>query len=377
VLGELPVPARYWEYSARDWHIAVCPQKLEKLRLQMAQLQREAASLRPSYEEDVRRCAQLAEETEAGRVRLRDLREEEAIVMSSEALKREASMQSDVQAKHAATLELATLRAETETLASEVENAARLQLAHCSALREMRIAAKLARVKRGIEAVANEREVFRSESRSQNEELSKFGEAAEALRAWAAELRSGMEEVWDDERAALALMAEREQTEGEELAALRLELTEAAGLRQTGSAFLAVQHQAQEVRRQRVSDLNMRLVGTRVATQRLAKSLQEVRIQGSSTKARLAEVQSRSRPANIESSTCRAACERLAIELQQQRDATAAWQACAADLAQGHQAITTETARVVNASREALFGMPVGLEESRHWCHAGLPMPTH
>merc|ERR1712216_1117928 len=54
----------------------------------------------------------------------------------------------------------------------------------------------------------------------------------------------------------------------------------------------------------------------------------------------------------------------LEAELQKQRDATAAWKACVAELAQGHVAISDETARMATASREALCRGASGIDSS-------------
>jgi hypothetical protein len=86
--GDLPVPARYWEYSADEWNVAVSPNKLETLRQQLESVKRETVSLRAALEEDVRSCKDMVEQVEVGKLRLRDLREEEACVMSSSSAKK-------------------------------------------------------------------------------------------------------------------------------------------------------------------------------------------------------------------------------------------------------------------------------------------------
>lgn len=366
------MPAKYWEYSAREWNIAVNPIKLETLRQQVGNVQREIAALRSSFDKDVSRCNSLEEQIEAGRIRMRDLREEESAAMNDELAGR--FVQSEVELECNA--EILALRDKTEVLASEVESAARLHLTRSQSLNDMRIAAKLARVRQDGNKSSTRCTKLQVDQCRQKGELENAVEAAEQLRARMEELRADIQLAKAEELAAVASVAERDAAHREEIAALRCQITHATNAKQIASSTLAAQHQVHEARRNSVSDLTIRLAETRVATHRFAKNLQDIGRQGSSIKLKLGEFQEKSKTINVQVGAGKNACDMLAAELLQQRDATMAWQACADDLARGQLAISKETARVVNASRETLCSMGAGIDEARSWSNASLPMLT-
>lgn len=272
--------------------------------------------------------------------------------------------------------EISALRYKTELLASEVEKTAKLQMTRSEGLNDMRIAAKLARARQDAKASLARCSKLKVKHREQEGEINKALDAAEKLRARVEKLESDEDQMRNKEFGVRDLAAEREAAQHEEMAALRLEVDEAGHAKQTASNALAAQHQVHEARRMNVSNLTMRLAETRVATQRFAKKLQEIGSQGSSLTLKLEEFRAKTKTINFQVGAGKVACDMLVAELQQQRDATMAWQACEKDLALGQLAISKETARVVNASREALYSMAAGIDEARGWSNARLPMPT-
>lgn len=351
------MPARYWEFSGEEFNIAVSPQKLESLQLTLEKVQRETATVRASLEEDLQVTSELAEQVEVSRLRLRDLREEEAAACSAP-----VPVETDTQVQEEkAHMDILVYRTETEALAQEVAEAAQLQLARSSHLGDLRIAARLARFKRGCQAADKVCDDFNAERRCQREELENVAEVNNALRVRTEELRCEVQETVERELEETSASSAREVSQHEELAALRTEFTEAVEARQTASLALAAQHQAQAGRRSHMTEISSRLAGARVATQRLARSLQDVGNERSTLQAKLTELRCGSAAVKVDAHTHNAACALLEAELRQQRDATLSWQACADSLAQGHIDISAETARVVSSSRKALCSRSVGL----------------
>merc|ERR1712178_36761 len=186
-----------------------------------------------------------------------------------------------------------------------------------------------------------------------------MGEATDALKVRAEELRSEIQQTVDKSMAAAAESARHEAAHKLKLDTLRAECTEMAAARRSASSAVAAEKQAHAVRRNHMSELSLRLAGARVATQRFARYLQEVGQQGLALQAKLAEVRCRGAAAPAEVANCNAAYASLEAELSQQREAAAAWQSCVGELTQNHVTISVETARMASASREALcYGSP-------------------
>lgn len=376
VLGDLPVPAKYWEFSGQEFNVAVSPHKLEKLRKSLASVKREMTAVRASFQEDVRANSELAEQLEAGRLHLRDLRESDAAAALASTVGNDCQCPTAVPDNAEQSSRFNILRTETEMLAEELSVAAKRHLARCSSLRDLRVAAKLALIKRGLRGASKVSAGLSSDKHSKEQELSESIKASEALQLKAADLRGEIRQIVDKEVAIAAVNVQQEAALHEELGTLRAAFTNSVEARQSASSALSVQYQAQAVHRSNIRELSLRLGAARVASQRFARGLQDVSSQEGDLKTKLAAVQSRSAAAKIEAGNCNAANGLLEAELQQQRDATSAWQACVCDLAQSHIAISAETAKMATASREALHCGSAGLETSRHWGLSGPPMAT-
>lgn len=372
VLGDLPVPARYWEYSGQEWNIAVSPRKLEDIRQRLTSTQRAIDLVRASFKEDTVANAELAEQVELGRLRLRDLREEEAAATTTSSVVEYSPSSVYVEDDS----ELIALRDETGALAGEVEGMAQMQIGRCAALQDLRIAAKLAHLKRNVKAEAEVHQDISAHRMSQEKELVEALQDTDSLMAATEQRRREVRAIVDEEIVMSAARAEREAAQGKELAALRSEFNEALETKRSASLALAAQHQAQASRRRRATELAARVAETRNSTQRVAKCLQEAGVQAGLLQVKMTEARRSVDSARDEAAARSAACRLLEAELQQQRDATLAWQACAGDLAQGHVAISAETAKAVAASHNALCRSATPLDAPPQWCGAGIPMAT-
>merc|ERR1719201_543498 len=213
----------------------------------------------------------------------------------------------------------------------------------------------------------NAREEFRDECSTQNDDLKRSTEGTDSLREIAEELRAQIKKTKDEESENVAASAENEAAQQAELTSLRMELTEAVEARHIASEALAAQHQAETEHRNDKYELSLSLAGIRVAAKRLSRSVQDAKSRRSSLRAELSELRCGVAAAQSTVTTQDAAHASLEAELQQQREATLSWQACVDNLAQGHHAISAESATLVHASHRALCSGPVQFEDVPHW----------
>lgn len=286
----------------------------------------EADTVRAQVNENKAFCKDCALQVEANRRRVRNLLDAEAAATSTEPLQvgvQEAAAQNGI-------ARVATLRAETDTLASEVSEAAALQVKRCQSLRGLQAAARLARLKRGTRAAMDARRRLGVEYDDCKTEIGAAVEATAALRLQARGLR---EEVAAADGEALALGASSRLTAvpSEMTAAFRCEL--AAEERHCRSVFLAdcAQEEAEAALRRQAAGLSLRIASTEASCHRLTDSLEDSERRGAALASELNEALGRTFSLTKTADAHDSVCQLLEAELQQQRDATTAWWACADD----------------------------------------------
>merc|ERR1711920_199381 len=104
----------------------------------------------------------------------------------------------------------------------------------------------------------------------------------------------------------------------------------------------------------RIAEKSFRLAGVEANTRALTSALEKAEQQKSAMGVELSEVQQRVASLRAMADADASTRKMLEKELQQQRDATLAWRACAGDLAQGHRMISMEAAEAENESRKAM-----------------------
>jgi len=317
--------SKFGSLSANDWSTAASPKLLELLRRRVAALLAEADSVRAEVNENKAFCKDCALQIEVNRRRVRDLLDAEAAATSTEPSQvgvQEAAAQSGI-------ARVATLRAETDTLAGEISDAAALQVKRCQSLRGLQAAARLARLKRGTRAAMDTRRRLGVEYDDCKTEIGAAVEATAALRLRAQGLR---EEVATADSEALALGASSRLIVPDEMTtALRCEL--AAEERHCRSAFIAdcTQEEAEAALRRQAAGLSMRIASTEASCHRLAHSLEDSEQRGSALGSEFNDAVDRTFSLTKTADAHDSVCQLLEVELQQQRDATTAWWACADD----------------------------------------------
>lgn len=340
-LSAAALPHELGGISADTWGAAACPKLLELLRRQLAAVREEVGTLRIKVRDGTIACNEWAAQTEANRRRVRDLLEEESAATWAEGASATAERES-WQARDAAGSKsveksvAAALRAETEALVSEVSAAAALQMARCRSLSGLRAAARLARLKRGARVAEEARRRLGVEWHDRMSEVEAAMEAAAALRLQARGLREEVAAVEDDEFFGGTSNRSVANAPDEMLTALRSEV--AAEEQRCRLALLAdsAQEEAQAALRRRAAGLSMRLAATEADACRAAGALECAERQEFLLASELAESRRQASSLTSRIGTRTVACQLLEAELQQQRDATFAWWACADNLADGH-----------------------------------------
>jgi len=312
--------------SANDWSTAASPKLLELLRRRVAAVLAEADSVRAEVTKNKTFCKDCALQIEANRRRVRDLVDAGASAAPTEPL----PVGVEEAAAHSGIARVAALHAETDTLASEVSEAAALQVKRCQSLRGLQAAARLARLKRGARAAMDSRRRLGVEYDECKTEIGVAAEATAALRLRARCLR---EEVAAADGEALALGASSRLTvvPDEMTAALRLEL--ASEERRCRSAFLAdcTQEEAEAALRRQAAGLTLRIASTEANCHRLTDSLEDSERHGAAIASELHDALGRTLSLTKTADAHDSVCQLLEAELRQQRDATTAWWACADD----------------------------------------------
>mmetsp|Transcript_125670 Transcript_125670/g.350047 ORF Transcript_125670/g.350047 Transcript_125670/m.350047 type:complete len:307 (+) Transcript_125670:3-923(+) len=240
----------------------------------------------------------------------------------------------------------------------EVSEAAALQLRRCRSLQGLRAAARLAQLRRGARAAVEERRRLSAECRGRSQEAGTAAEATAELRLRARGVREETLAAEGEAAAANASCRAMALVPDEAAAALVNELAAEEQRRRLARAEDSAQEEAQAALRRRAAGLSMHLAAAQQEACRAAGSLEDAERQAVALSGELMEAQRRASALLDRVDTSAAACQLLEAELQQQRDATFAWWACADDLADGHQDISAQAARAMHASREVLAERP-------------------
>jgi len=142
----------------------------------------------------------------------------------------------------------------------------------------------------------------------------------------------------------------------EKIAALRTELTEQDQRSRSMQVAVVAQDQAQAALRRQISELSMRHSSVQANVCKLSEGLEDVKSRASLMHSDLAEASQKRSELRQDAAAKIFAQQQLEAELEQQRDATMAWQACVDDLQQGHRAISSEAATAASVSRHLLGG---------------------
>lgn len=348
VFGVTSTVAAPHGFSARQWSVAVSPLRLEALRQQVHVVHREASLARLELDEDRAMCDNWAAQMEAGRLRLRELREEEAAALAAQRLRAGTGMvdaargggvgvagpNSSIDAIAAASPNEA-LRVETEALAHEVSIAAARQLARCQSLRDLQAASQVARLKRGARTATEVRKRLGAERRECAHELDTTRDALGLLSLRACELREavGKEATFTNVQRAGAVVPEAS------FMALRSELVVEEQHCRSVQLEEAGQVEAQAALRCREAEVAFHLAEAQAGIRRLGEMLRDAERRDAALRVEVmfAQDEASEHAARLCAST--ATHMRLEAELQQQRDATLAWQMCVNDLSNGHQDI--------------------------------------
>jgi len=374
-------------FSADAWGVAASPRRLEVLRRQLAAVRGEVASLRSAMQEDAEACKELARLTEANRRRVRQLTEDEARAASATAEEaaegtfaswdvtlgdslesaaglKQARGQRVEEPRSAKEEELAELYLQTESLAEEISVQAVQQIDRCKALRLLRTSARAARLRRSARVAVEARRRLGEECQAKAQELSDATEAAAALRQRALDLKQEVAAAGAEAAAASAKGLVQAVPE-ELMAALQSELYAEEQRTKLWQLIDAAQEEAQAALGRRSSELLADLTQAQAGARTVAGKLQDVECEEAQRARKLEEARRSAAAFAKEAQAFAAAHKSLEAELKVQRDATAAWQACATGLVSEQKGLSEEAARAASDCREALGWGSVGGPESR------------
>jgi len=300
------------------------------------------------------------------RWRIRELREQEAAFAEAVSAAGEDATASSSSRSPAATDQIATsdecvaLRAEMDILTEEISVAATQQMARCHAIRRLRTVARLAVLRRNARVAVESRRQLRVDCRSQVLETAAASEDATAFRARARGLRSELAaaESENTQRSSGAGLAPKEFRFVEErVAALKGELEAEQKRAQVCASEDETSEHDQAMMQRKSAELSLRLSSAQADGRLLATALGNAERQKEGLGSELLEVRRRVGIIRASAEADNATRRMLEKELQQQRDATQAWQKYADELMSGHHMISLEAAEAANACRKTM-GMP-------------------
>jgi len=355
-------------YSAIEWDLAVCPSKMEQLRRCLASAHAEVASFRRQAAEDDEARVAYEAALKGSRRRIRELRQEEQEFKMQRSGASSASWNRSLPTQRLAE----SMRTETEALARKVSRAALILTAQCRALRDLRAAKDLTRLRSEVHQA---RRRIVAVCRGYRHEVGISAAAVAALQAQTRELRH---EVGNAEGEALAAAASGRATWAapeETVAQLRAELASEERGQRVATEEDATEVAAQAALRRQAVQLASRLAEVQAGAEHLAEGLRHAEDRDSVLRMALERARSSVSKEISEAKARTATCAMLEAELMQQRCTTNAWRHSASALVTSHEDISAEAGSAAQVCRFALRNGSVdAIDEPGLFCESRIDM---